>query len=328
MGVTTKDIAEACGVSTGTVDRALNNRPGINEVTKKEVLKVAEKMGYRPNFLARSLVKGKTKTLGLVFFDLHNRFFAQLVDAIEIKARKLGYFTYLTLTETIPDIEIQCINHLVDRKIDGLIICPVNMGKEYENFLNGLKIPVVSVANKISSDFSYLGINDRQAMKDVVKYIINKKYDEIIYVSPPLLYKGTTNIYSPEQRFLGYQDVLKENNYIKSNVIATKEILSTLDKIDFYKGSKKAILCTSDVYALKILNYLKEKGLKVPNDVGLMGFDNIDILDYVEPSLSTVSYPIKKMGEQAVEHLISRIEKEEKTQNILLKHEIIPGNSM
>lgn len=330
MAVTTKDIAEACDVSRGTVDRALNDRPGINDKTKQKVLEVAKEMGYRPHYIARSLVKGRTMTLGLVVFDLHNRFFAQLVDAIETYARSLNYFVYLTLTEIDQNIEKDCLNHLVDRRVDGVIMCPVNGGWEYEEYLNKLEIPIVTMGNRLSDKFTHVGINDKQAMKDAVSYIIKKNYNDLIYFSPPLIYLGKTNVYAPEQRYLGFREAVQEaDEDISSFTIEQKNFTGILDKMKFTAEDKTAILCSSDSYALKVLNYLKDREIKVPEEVGLMGFDNIDVLDYVEPSLATVAYPIKEMGQTAVDCLLQEIEDDEKEpQQIRLEHEIIEGESL
>lgn len=329
MSITTKDIAKACGVSRGTVDRALNDRPGINEKTKQKVLKTARKMGYRPHYIARSLVKGKTMSLGVVVFDLHNRFFAQLVDAIETYARGKNYFVYLTLTETDQDIEIDCINHLVDRRVDGIIICPVNKGYEYEKYLKDLDIPVVTMANKISNQFTHIGLNDKQAMKEAVKYTIDKGYKNIIYYSPPLTYLGKTNIYSPEQRYLGFREAIQQvDEEISSFVIKQKNFVNILDKMQLKAEDKTAILCSSDVYALEVLDYLKSRKIKVPEEVGLMGFDNIDVLKYVEPSLTTISYPIKEMGQKATDCLLDEIKEQKDPWEVKLCNKIIEGGSL
>ena len=105
MGVTIKDIASICGVSTGTVDRALNNRSGNNVKTKMKIMQIAEELNYRPHHTARSLAKGKTMTIGVVLFDLYNRSFAQMLNAIEFKAMELGYFVDIVLTDKDPKKE-------------------------------------------------------------------------------------------------------------------------------------------------------------------------------------------------------------------------------
>jgi len=328
MTVTTKDIAEACGVSRGTVDRALNDRPGINPETKKQVLQMAEKMGYRPHLLARSLVKGKTMSIGVIVFDLNNRFFSQLINNIEFKAREQGYFVYLTLTNKDKEIEKECINHLQNRRVDGLIMCPINKGQKYQSYLKDLNMPVVTVGNKISNDFSYVGINDKKAMFAAVKHIIKQDYREIIYVSPPLAKMEDENIYAQEQRFKGFKAGVEDlERNIKVKIIKNKKYIAELAKLNSNRN-KTAILCSSDVFALDVLKYLKSKNIRVPADIGLIGFDKIDMLEYVEPSLTTVSYPVKKIGITAVEQLVEQIEDNNKTEERIIDYKIVRGKSL
>ncbi|WP_199619969.1 LacI family DNA-binding transcriptional regulator [Paenibacillus alkalitolerans] len=132
MGVTLKDIANICGVSPGTVDRALNNRPGISTKTKKKILKVAVELNYQPDHRARSLARGKTMTIGVILFDLHNRSFAQMANAIEAKSRELGYFVDLALSDKDPDKEKKLIGRMINRKVDGLILFSVNFGESFD----------------------------------------------------------------------------------------------------------------------------------------------------------------------------------------------------
>jgi len=143
MSITSKDIARICGVSRGTVDRALNNKPRIDPKTKEKILKVARELNYRPDLVARSLAKGETMSIGVVVFDIRNRYFAQLVNAIEKEAKKYGYLLNITLQEKDPEMEIKLIDNLVARRVDGLIICPVNKSNNFEKYLKNLKVPLI-----------------------------------------------------------------------------------------------------------------------------------------------------------------------------------------
>jgi LacI family transcriptional regulator len=233
MNITIKDIAAKCGISKGTVDRAINNRPGVNEETKAFILRTAAEMGYRPHYLASSLVTGKTKSIGVVVFDLHNTFFAQLLDAISNKAKEFNYFVYITLTEKNPTQEVECIEHLVNGRVDGLILCPINIGDSFESYLKETRIPVVTVMNKLEdASFSHSDINTRQAMHDATRYVISKGYERIVYFSPPLAYEGITNISSQKQRLLGHLDALGSTPAsIESVIVPKKSYEEVLDAV-------------------------------------------------------------------------------------------------
>ncbi|WP_198510280.1 LacI family DNA-binding transcriptional regulator [Bacillus solitudinis] len=329
MKFTIKDIANLCGVSAGTVDRALNNRKGISEKTRKKILKVANEMNYQPDYMARSLVMGKTMTLGIVLFDLYNRSFAQLMNAIELKAREKGYFVYITLTDKNPENEIKCIDYLVNRKVDGIILFTVNKGQEFDDYLSKFSVPIVTIFNYISDNWEYVGIQEREAMKEAVDYIASQDYKQLIYISPPLAYLGKRNIYTQEERLQGFLEGVENTNLSNAPVIIkNNEYIKELESISFSKVQKTAIVCSTDLYALEVMNFLKDKGLDIPSEVGVMGFDDIDMLKYITPRLTTVKYPIVEIGERAVESLIHKIVEGEYLSTPLLDYEIIKGDSI
>lgn len=335
MRITTEDIARICGVSRGTVDRALNNRPGISPKTKEKVLKVAKELGYRPNMIARSLAKGHTMSIGVVVFDLNNEFFAQLLNSIEIRARELGYFTYLVLTQKDPKVEKECLSHLVDRNVDGIILFSINKGYKFDDFLKNLHKPIISILNFISYQFPFIGVDEMHCMMDAVNLAVKKGYSHLIYVSPPLAQDNKHNTYTLEQRLKGFIQGCKENKLDQSNytIINNYDYIKQLDDIVRSKTStnpdnRTAILCSSDIYALEILRYLEAQGFKIPHDIGVMGFDNINTLKYVKPGLTTISYPIDDIAVKAVDSLIKIIKGEEISNTSFLSHSIIERESL
>jgi LacI family transcriptional regulator len=328
MRITIKDIAIACGVSAGTVDRALNNRAGISEKTRQKVMKAAEEMNYLPDLNARSLVVGKTMTIGVVLFDLYNRSFAQLMNAIEKRAREMGYFTYITLTDKDPDKEKKCIEYLVNRKVDGIILLTVNSGSEFKAYLEKLNTPVVMVFNKIEEN-QYIGVQERKAMKEAVDYIVSKGYKRFIYISPPLAYKETSNIFTQEERYYGFMEGLKANGIDEEpNIIIDSDYIGKLREYHFSKEYKTAIVCSTDLYALEVMSFLKGENVSIPDQAGVMGYDDIDVLKYVSPRLTTIRYPIAEIGEKAVESLINKVNNGEYLSVPLLHYKLIKGESI
>jgi LacI family transcriptional regulator len=329
MAITIKEISEICGVSPGTVDRALNNRPGISHKTKAKILKIAQELNYQPDHRARSLARGKTLTLGVILFDLHNRSFAQLMNGIERKSRELGYFVDLALSGKDPHLERKLIDRLVQRKVDGLILFTVNKGPSFEKYLQDLLLPIITICNWVSDEWTYIGIDDRQAMKDATLHVIDRGYRQLIYICPPLSLRDKTNIYTQEERLQGLLAGCREANLQHEPIIIQeKKYIEALQRYSLTSGPRTAIVCSTDYFALEVMNALKKQNIKIPQDVGLMGFDNIDVLKYISPSLSTVEYAVEEMGERAVECLIEQIERGEKVEAPLLNYQIIPGLSL
>ena len=178
-----------------------------------------------------------------------------------------------------------------------MLLCSVNNSYDYDKYLKSLNIPIVTIINKISESFYYVSIDDRLAMEQATKHVISKDYERIIYLSPALEYKARMNIYAVNQRLTGFTDAIhKHHSDIETIIINNKNFNNLFDKIKFTDSKKTAVIGTSDIYALEVLNYFKKKGIRVPDDAGIMGFDNIDILKYIEPALATISYPMDDIG--------------------------------
>lgn len=332
MAITIKDIAEYCHVSVGTVDRALNNRTGISGKTKKKILEAVEVLDYHPNYMGRSLAKGKTMTIGVVCFDLYNNFFPELIDTIECLAKEKGYFIYLILTHRDFSLEENGLKYLYERQVDGIILFPIGLSKSYIDFLYSLKIPIVTIYNKLGDKFPFVGVDDRKAMKDAVQFIVNKGYTNIAYLTPDISEqeKKGLNTFTLCQREQGYLDGMKENGFDNIQILdkgsLDEKLERYLNKNDFRK--KSALLCLCDSYAIKAMKYLQEKGMKIPEQIGIMGYDDIDQLNYISPRISTIKYSVSYMGKTVLDMLIKCIEGEECCKECLLDYTIVEGESI
>jgi LacI family transcriptional regulator len=307
MSVSVKDIARVSGFSLGSVDRALNNRPGISNKTKQKILQIAKELNYKPHMLASSLAKGKSMSIGVIFYGLGNRYFAQLYSTMEAVAKARGYFLYMGVSDKEKETEMKLLNDLVSRKVDGLIIFPINKGKKFSDTLHNLEIPVLTIGNRVSKDILHAGIDDFQAAKAGSEYIKAKGYRRIYFVCPPYYKKGSENMYAQERRVQGFMSFAKANPEIGTDVITGREYADEVMKlIAREKGS--AYFCSSDYFALNLLQRMHAEGVKAPQDGGLMGFDRVDFLNFVSPSLTTLDCRMDKIGELSAATLIDIIE--------------------
>jgi LacI family transcriptional regulator len=325
LGITTKEIARICGVSRTTVVRALNGKGRINPATKAKILSVAEERDYRPDLLARSLITGRTMHIGVIVFDIRNYYFAEMLNSIENRAYKQGYFVNINLQEEDKEKEIKIINSMVDRRLDGIILCPVNKGPEFVNYLLSLPIPVVVIGNYLSKQIPFVGINEKKAAYEAADILLKKGYRRIIFVCPPLVYRTSKNIFSHEQRTAGFQERLKTEKNIEPVLISGIEYIDKLKAALQKKKQKTAVFCSGDIYALNIMKYFHGWSIKIPEDVGIMGFDNIHILEYVHPSLATVSPAAELAAVTAVDNLVKLMNHEPINKRVILEHTIIHG---
>ena len=328
MGITIKEIARRCGVSIGTVDRALNGRPGIKEETKRRILEVARQANYEPDTVARSLASGRSRTIGIVIGDLNNRSFAQLVNAAERTAREKGYLVQLMLTGKESEPEKQCLAHLKSRKADGIVLFPVNKGERFEAFLDRLGLPLVAVCNRLSERRSYVGIDDRSAMAEAADRAWTAGYRRFVYICPPLTYRESHNIHTQAERFDGFREALARRGAEEPIVVTSQDFVSELAKLEFGGAARTAVFCSCDAYALEALNHFRARGVRVPEDAGITGFDNIDMLKYVSPRLTTVHYDMEEIGRSAVELLVEQIETGQAPRQLMLPYRYVAGDSM
>lgn len=329
ISTTIKDIAKMCGVSEGTVDRAINNRGGIKKETKEKILEMVKKLDYKPNHIASCLAKGNTKTIGVVCAELMNPFFSSLVQAIERAARDNGYFITLILTHNSVNRELEGIGYLAERQVDGLIIFPVGKGKEYEEKLLMYNLPIVTVYNRISDKFVHVDVDCRQIMREAVLRVADKGYKKIAYIDPgydnPEVQKK--NRFSLNERRLGFIQGIEDIKLGKPDIfteIKWESIEGYLKEND----EKTAIMCPFDRVALKLLDILKMKGIKVPEQVGIMGFDNIPMLDLITPRLYSVDCDTNNLGRKAVSMLLNIINKEEYAGNFYVNYAFTDGQSL
>lgn len=328
MGVTTNDIARICQVSRTTVLRALNNKGRISKTTREKILQTAKDLGYRPDLLARGLVKGRTMNIGVVVFDVKNQYFAQMLSAIEGKAQEEGYCVNIMLHDKDKRKEIEWIKRLSDYRMDGLILSPVNMGEEFAIFLKGLGIPLVIIGNKVWEGLPFVGIREKEAAREAVGRIKEAGYNRIFFVCPPLSGKNEGNIYTHEQRRTGFEEMLSENPEIQGEILTGYDYGEMAVRIVQESKEKTAFFCSGDIFALEIMKKLKREGFKAPKDYGIMGFDDIDFLDYISPRLSTIYNSVEEVSKKAVELLLSQIRGETVPQNSYENYRIIDGETL
>ncbi len=167
--ITIKDLTRLCGVSVGTVDRALHNRPGIRKSTREQILAIAREHGYMPNIVARNLKTRRTWEVGLIVHDLENEFFAALVNAIQEIAWKKGYFIQIAVSRREPARERTALQHMAGRNVDGILLFPTSVEPGFDDFLRGLGRPIVTIANRVSPAWPLVGLSDRSIMREVTR---------------------------------------------------------------------------------------------------------------------------------------------------------------
>ena len=322
---TLKNIAQAAGLSTTTVSLVLNDKP--HHISKKKcqlVKDLAIKMNYRPNRLAVGLIKKQSKNIGLIVPDISNAFFAEMTKGVEDIVRSNKYNLLLCNSNGRNNLELECINMLADSSVDGLIITmsPESFGAKEQLSLNALKslglhAVIVDSFNEINQ-FSTVSIDNFQAACSAVEYLISLGHKRIACITGPIGPKTTEN------RLNGYKYSLKKHNISYNEAMVFHgdyHYQSGYDAVAVLLANKPtAIFCLNDQMAYGAVKALKKQGLRVPDDISVIGFDNIFFSQMVEVPLSTVSQPIYKLGEKAAQILITELTTKQKTQHLVLEH--------
>jgi len=332
MGVTIKDIAREAGVSLATVSRVINNKnEGVGPETRERILNLMKELEYYPNRIARGLVTKKTNILGLVLPDISNPFFPSLTRGVEDTANKYGYNIILCNTDNNKKKEETYINVLKENNVDGIIYTSVvsNKDKSVKMLLQS-RIPFVLLDRSINAaDIPEVITDGESGMQQMVEYLIANGHRRIAYIS------GPGNNSPAEQRLEGYSKallsagipidhtIIKGGDYnISSGYRCMKELLDL--GADF-----TAVACANDLIAVGAMEMLKEKGIRVPADISITGYDDIYLAGVLTPKLTTIAQPKYEMGSLAAELLIKLVQGDEiKERQVILQPSLIERESV
>ena len=323
--VTIKDIAEYTGVSYATVSRTLNHLSGVSPVTRDKVLAAAEELGYRPNILARSLKTNKTNTIALLLPDISNPFFADIAYAVDEYASEHGYTTILCNTHWNVENEAKQLGHLQNQRVDGIIYKPA--GKEPLD-LSGLSMPSVLISCIPGENESYIEIDNYKGGQIAADHLVECGYRHFAFIG------GSESSQSNGIRISGYCDRLREHgmtidaDHILYGGFSLASGYAMANKLFGKYPDVDGIFCGNDVIALGVLQHLMGNNKRIPEDVGVVGFDDILIAGLPQIQMTTVAQPRNQMGKLAAEMLIDQIQNKDITEHhIMLEPKLVVRRS-
>ena len=304
------DIAKACGVSIGTVSLALNDSPLVNEDTKRLIKETADRMGYIPNEMARSLVKRRSKQVGVIVPDIMNTFYATFVSELNKRVQKEGYTLSIYISNNVPDTENKIVDRMLRDSVEGIIIVPVNEGNassEYVKRLSSLRVPFLFAVDNYEGTRAVCVMSDyRKGMYDITKHLIDKGYEDIAFLS------GDVSVASLHARLEGYSRAMAEYA-LDGKVIPVRSI--------DYDGAREAVqrcidggtlpgvfACPNDMMALGAINTLKSAGISVPEQCAVTGFDNVIFSEISSVPITTVHQDIALIAQKSTEIILEMIE--------------------
>jgi LacI family transcriptional regulator len=302
---TIKDIARKANVSYATVSRALNNKRGVRESTRQRVLDLAAQMRYTPNDIARGLVKRRTHTLGLIIPDITNPFYPGVARGIEDGAAEQGFSIFLCNTNWEREKEADYLRLLAEKRVDGIILAPIdNEVETLEKSLTG-KIPIVYVSNApVGTRHSFVVIDNVLGGFLATEHLIEAGYKSIGFIG------STEDSLTIAERLKGFRRALRkhglpvEKNYIQLGEFKQESGYRIIERMIAVGSYPRAVFAENDLLALGVMQGIKASGLSVPDDIAVVGFDDIPFASFPEVQLTTIRQPTYEMGRKAVEILL------------------------
>lgn len=332
--VSMKDISAACGVSVATVSKALNDHGDIGAETKKRVRQVAKQMGYFPNSAAKALKTNRTQNLGVLFEEddhsgLTHDYFASVLESLKITAEEKGYdITFINSCRTRPN-RMSYLEHCRYRGFDGVIVVCVNFYDPEVLELVNSDIPTVTIDHLFNNTCAIMSDNIK-GMHDLLRYVYDMGHRRIAYI-----YGADSSV--TQRRLSSFYKTVSEmglnipDEYIREAAYRdTMAAYTETGKLLDLKRPPTCILYPDDFACYGGINAIRERGLKVPDDISIVGFDGIRIARHIEPKLTTLKQDTRQLGVRAAEKVISLIENPRTTliEQIVVEGEVYEGSSV
>jgi LacI family transcriptional regulator len=330
--VTIYDVAKALGLSPSTVSRALKDHPHIKRETKKKIIATASEMGYRHNKFASSLRQKHTNTIGVVVPRLNSFFMASALAGIEKVTSEHEYGLIISQSQESWRKEISCVSTLFNSRVDGLIVSLAFETKNMDHFdiLFNKDIPVIFF-DRVTDCHGCMNIviDNYKAGYEATLHLIQQGCKRIVHIGGNML----RNVYS--ERFRGFKQALKDNDIeFDENLLFITDMseqagIEVAGNLSRMKHRPDGIFASNDTTAVSVIVELEKAGIKIPDEIAVVGFNNEPISQVIQPNLTTVDYPAREIGVIAATSLIGQL-KNSQTSNlstIVLKHNLIIRNS-
>jgi DNA-binding LacI/PurR family transcriptional regulator len=321
MSVSIYDIAKKAKVSPSTVSRALDDHPHIRAETKKRIQELAKEMDYVPSTVAKSLAANKTWTIGMVLATISDPFMGRVIEGVERVAIEAGFNVFISTSQNDSQQEIAAIKMLQKRRVDGIIVIASHLFDQYPRFFGRSKVPIVIInEQKPGETMHFVTVDDVHAAQLAVEHVLALGHCRIGYV-------GVTNRPKSNQyRLKGYQDALEA-----AGIASDPSLIFTSHSIeDHAKGGEAslepllaagatAVFCFNDTTAIGLLAACYKHGVCVPDNLSIIGFDDIDMAAYTVPPLTTIRQPRFELGQRAMQLMLDLLAGREP------ENQVVPG---
>jgi LacI family transcriptional regulator len=311
-----REIAKRAKVSTATVSRTINRVPTVDPALAKRVLKVVEDMGYYPNSQARALVSGKSRIFGLIVSEITNPFFPEIVQAFEDIAVQNNYEILLTSTVHDPKRMELAVRRMIERRVDGVAILTFGMEEALVEDLRFRKVPLVFVdVGPQAAGITNIRVNYQQGIREAVQHLAKLGHTRIAFVT------GPTGLKSAMARRAAFEASMQENGLaVDTGLIITGDHkveggIAAMAQLASLPKRPTAILCSNDMTAVGVMREAYDRGIAIPRELSVIGFDDIRLAEFTTPPLTTVRMSQKQLAEYAFQALRGEVENRDDSSN-------------
>lgn len=328
---TVADVAKRAGVSISTAARVLSGSGYAAEDTRKLVLDAARELGYVPNQIARSLRTRQTRTIGLLIGDVENSFYSVIARYVEAQAKDAGYHVVLCNSDDDPKIEREYLKLLEGMRIDALIVTPTAKNRRYLAELMEKDIVIVQVDRRVEGlDADAVLVDNESGAGSAVEHMIKAGHTRIGILT------GDLDVPTAGQRLAGYERALREHgiavssSLIKSGSFHREHAIEDATDLIRVRPNPTAIFAANNILAEAALIALEQEGLRVPRDVSVVAFDDVQWMSMVEPPISTVRQPVADLATSAAELALRRLRegRQERPSTVVFRTELVERSSV
>jgi DNA-binding LacI/PurR family transcriptional regulator len=324
--MTLEEVAKRARVSTATVSRVLNNIDVVSEATRKRVLRVASELRYHPNVYARTLAGGKSRTLGMIVSNIENPFFLDIFCSLEALAAENGYEAVVEHTDYDPERLVAAVRSMLGRRLVGLAVIVSEMEPHLIEELSSQELPIVFYdVGRPAHNITNIRVRYERGMQRVVEYLYSLNHRRMAFVGHhaalgPLNERKATFLRTI-RNFPGVESMTVTSS---DNPAGGRQAAHQLLASGF---RPTAILCVNDFMAIGVIRELRDQGFRVPEDVSVTGFDNIQLAEFIVPSLTTADIPRRRIGQTVYEVLTGKDRSDTNEQEILIMPEFVVRES-
>jgi len=305
-----RSVAKRAKVSTATVSRTVNNLSSVNPKTAQRVMRAIEELGYHPNGHARSLVLGRSRILGLIVSDIVNPFFPEVLKSFEDLAVQQEYEVLLGSTNYDPERMARCVGRMLERKVEGVAIMTSEMLKPLVDQFAHSNVPLVFLdVGSVKEGVSNISVDYAQGINEAVQHLLALHHQHIGFISGPLTLKSAQIRRSAFLHSLGSFGLDEKEQLIALADHTIDGGVQAMTRLLQLKPLPTAVLCSNDLTAFGALRAIRRAGLRVPDDISVVGFDDIHLAGFTEPPLTTIRLSRSELARQAFDALLRHIDR-------------------